>query len=93
MLLWGSFLLPPQESWDLILTISLVDSTGCIPSPNFLPSLETGGGPLIGFWAEGQDPAKATGSPLRMRGRAGVPGQWNWGPSGVLSEDKPDPLH
>ena len=67
MLLWGSFLLPPQESWDLILTISLVDSTGCIPSPNFLPSLETGGGPLIGFWAEGQDPAKATGSPLRMR--------------------------
>lgn len=36
-------LLPSQESWYLILTIGLIDSTGRISSPNFLPSLESGG--------------------------------------------------
>lgn len=62
MLLWGSFLLPPQESWDLILTISLVDSTGH-PFPKLPAFPGDWWWPLIGFWAEGQDPAKEQGAP------------------------------
>jgi len=36
-------LLSSEESWYLVLTVGLVDSTGPIISPIFLPFLETGG--------------------------------------------------
>ena len=50
-------------------------------------------GGLIGFWAERQEQQEATGSPLRMRQAGlGFP-VGGTGPSGVLSEDKPDPHH